>query len=61
MVKKLTGYRIKTMSDRKRTREREDKDDYKRHKTSKHDLDKHHVETEKRNLEVQKIKHVETL
>ncbi|TNM92858.1 hypothetical protein fugu_018260 [Takifugu bimaculatus] len=48
------------MSDRKRTREREDKDDYKRHKTSKHDLDKHHVETEKRNLEVQKIKHVET-
>lgn len=49
------------MSERKRTREKEDKGDYKKHKTSKQDLDKHHVETEKRNQEVQKIKHVETL
>lgn len=49
------------MSDRKRTKEREDKGDHKKHKTSKQDLEKRHVESEKRNQEVQKIKHVETL
>lgn len=49
------------MSDRKRTREREEKGESKKHKTSKHDLEKRHVESEKRNQEVQKIKHVETL
>lgn len=49
------------MSDRKRTKEREDKGDHKKHKTSKQDFEKRHVESEKRNQEVQKIKHVETL
>ncbi|XP_040909949.1 retinitis pigmentosa 9 protein isoform X1 [Toxotes jaculatrix] len=48
------------MSDRKRTREREDRRDHKRHKSSKQDLEKLKTQTKKLNQEVQKLKHVET-
>lgn len=48
------------MSDRKRTREKEDRRDHKRHKASKHDLEKLKTHTKKLNQEVQKLKHVET-
>ncbi|XP_022603181.1 retinitis pigmentosa 9 protein [Seriola dumerili] len=48
------------MSDRKRTREKEDRRDHKRHKTSKHDLEKLKTQSKKLNQEVQKLKHVET-
>uniref|UniRef100_A0A3Q3X5C1 Uncharacterized protein n=1 Tax=Mola mola TaxID=94237 RepID=A0A3Q3X5C1_MOLML len=48
------------MSDRKRTREKEDRRDHKRHKSSKQDLEKLKSQTKKLNQEVQKIKHVET-
>ncbi|GAA6229927.1 retinitis pigmentosa 9 protein [Lates japonicus] len=48
------------MSDRKRTREKEDRRDHKRHKSSKQDLEKLKTQTKKLNQEVQKLKHVET-
>lgn len=48
------------MSDRKRTREKEDRREHKRHKTSKQDLEKLKVQTKKLNQEVQQLKHVET-
>ncbi|XP_068188804.1 retinitis pigmentosa 9 protein [Antennarius striatus] len=48
------------MSDRKRARETEDRRDHKKHKSSKQDLDKLKTQTKKLNLEVQKLKHVET-
>lgn len=51
---------VGAMSDRKRTREKEDRRDHKRHKTSKQDLEKLKVQTKKLNQEVQKLKHVET-
>lgn len=48
------------MSDRKRTKEKEERRDHKRHKTSKEDLEKLKTHTKKLNQEVQKLKHVET-
>nr|XP_046273347.1 retinitis pigmentosa 9 protein [Scatophagus argus] len=48
------------MSDRKRTREKEDRRDHKKHKTSKQDLEKLKTHTKKLSNEVQKLKHVET-
>uniref|UniRef100_A0A4W6CUZ3 RP9 pre-mRNA splicing factor n=1 Tax=Lates calcarifer TaxID=8187 RepID=A0A4W6CUZ3_LATCA len=45
------------MSDRKRTREKEDRRDHKRHKSSKQDLEKLKTQTKKLNQEVQKLKH----
>ncbi|XP_044026988.1 retinitis pigmentosa 9 protein [Siniperca chuatsi] len=48
------------MSDRKRTREKEDRPDHKRHKTSKQDLEKLKTQTKRLNQDVQKLKHVET-
>ncbi|XP_038581275.1 retinitis pigmentosa 9 protein [Micropterus salmoides] len=48
------------MSDRKRTREKEDRRDHKRHKTSKQDLEKLKTQTKRLNQDVQKLKHVET-
>lgn len=51
---------IRAMSDRKRTREKEDRRDHKRHKTSKQDLEKLKTQTKRLNQDVQKLKHVET-
>ncbi|XP_017276136.1 retinitis pigmentosa 9 protein [Kryptolebias marmoratus] len=53
------------MSDRKRAREKErrEKEDgreHKRHKTSKHEMEKLHTHTKKLSQEVQKLKHIET-
>ncbi|KAM3857894.1 retinitis pigmentosa 9 protein [Diretmus argenteus] len=48
------------MSDRKRTREREDRGERKRHKASKQDLEKLKMQAKKLNHDVQKLKHVET-
>ncbi|XP_074542986.1 retinitis pigmentosa 9 protein [Halichoeres trimaculatus] len=48
------------MSDRKRTRDRDDRRDHKRHKTPKEDLEKLKTHAKKLNQEVQKLKHVET-
>lgn len=48
------------MSDKKRTRDKEERREHKRHKTSKQDLEKLKVQTKKLNQEVQKLKHVET-
>ncbi|XP_041823154.1 retinitis pigmentosa 9 protein [Melanotaenia boesemani] len=48
------------MSERKRTSERDDRRDHKKHKTSKHDLEKLKTHTKKLNQEVQQLKHVET-
>ncbi|XP_070702228.1 retinitis pigmentosa 9 protein [Pempheris klunzingeri] len=47
------------MSDRKRRRE-EDGRDHKRHKSSKHDLEKLKIQSRKLSQEVQTLKHVET-
>lgn len=49
------------MSDRKRASEKGDRRDHKRHKTSKHDVEKLKTQTKKLRQEVQKIKHIETL
>ncbi|MED6280400.1 hypothetical protein CHARACLAT_010580 [Characodon lateralis] len=48
------------MSERKRTRESEDRREHKKHKTSKNDLEKLKTQTKKLNQEVQKLKHIET-
>ncbi|XP_026202373.1 retinitis pigmentosa 9 protein [Anabas testudineus] len=48
------------MSSRKRTSEKEERREHKRHKTSKHDVDKLKTQTKKLNQEVQKLKHIET-
>lgn len=48
------------MSDKKRRREKEDRREHKRHKSSKQDLEKLKTHTKKLNQEVQKLKHVET-
>lgn len=48
------------MSERKRTSERDDRRDHKKHKTSKHDLEKLKTHTKKLSQEVQQLKHVET-
>ncbi|XP_008293721.1 retinitis pigmentosa 9 protein [Stegastes partitus] len=48
------------MSDKKRRRDKEDKRESKRHKASKHDMEKLKTHTKKLNQEVQKLKHVET-
>ena len=49
------------MSDKKRRREKEDRRDQKRHKSSKQDLEKLKTHAKKLNQEVQQLKHVETL
>ncbi|KAJ0054966.1 hypothetical protein NL108_008668 [Boleophthalmus pectinirostris] len=48
------------MSDRKRTRDKDDRRDNKKHKTSKEDLELLQMQTKKLTQEVQKLKHVET-
>ncbi|KAJ0003278.1 hypothetical protein NQD34_008376 [Periophthalmus magnuspinnatus] len=48
------------MSDRKRTREKDDRREHKKHKTSKEDLELLQKQTKKLTQEVQKLKHVET-
>ncbi|XP_068584614.1 retinitis pigmentosa 9 protein [Cebidichthys violaceus] len=48
------------MSDKKRRREKEERRDHKRHKSSKQDLEKLKTHTKKLNQEVQQLKHVET-
>ncbi|XP_056154792.1 retinitis pigmentosa 9 protein [Lampris incognitus] len=48
------------MSHRKRTSESKDRGERKRHKESKHDLEKLKVQTKRLQHEVQKLKHVET-
>ncbi|KAM9838986.1 retinitis pigmentosa 9 protein [Aulostomus maculatus] len=48
------------MSDRKRTREKDDRREHKRHKSSKQDLEKIKTQSKKLSQEVQKLKHVET-
>ncbi|XP_076609850.1 retinitis pigmentosa 9 protein [Chaetodon auriga] len=48
------------MSSRKRTGEKEERRDHKRHKTSKQDLEKLTTQTKKINQKVQTLKHVET-
>lgn len=55
-------FAVKTMSERKRTRdnESEDRREHKKHKTSKNELEKLKTQTKKLNQEVQKLKHIET-
>ncbi|XP_034401796.1 retinitis pigmentosa 9 protein [Cyclopterus lumpus] len=48
------------MSDKKRRREKDDRRDQKRHKSSKQDLEKLKTHTKKLNQEVQQLKHVDT-
>nr|ACO07822.1 Retinitis pigmentosa 9 protein homolog [Oncorhynchus mykiss] len=48
------------MSSRKRSRDSEDRGDRKRHKESKHDVEKLKKQARKLNQEVQKLKHLET-
>ncbi|KAK6324055.1 retinitis pigmentosa 9 protein [Coregonus clupeaformis] len=48
------------MSSRKRSRDSEDRGDRKRHKESKHDVEKLKKQAKKLNQEVQKLKHLET-
>ncbi|XP_072226861.1 retinitis pigmentosa 9 protein [Leuresthes tenuis] len=48
------------MSGRKRRSEKDDRRDHKRHKSSKHNVEKLKTQTKKLNQEVQKLKHVET-
>ncbi|XP_068432522.1 retinitis pigmentosa 9 protein [Clinocottus analis] len=48
------------MSDKKRRREKDERRDQKRHKSSKQDLEKLKTHTKKHNQEVQQLKHVET-
>ncbi|CAL9691390.1 unnamed protein product [Knipowitschia caucasica] len=48
------------MSNRKRAREKDDRREHKKHKTSKEDLELLQMQTKKLTQEVQKLKHVET-
>ncbi|XP_062342729.1 retinitis pigmentosa 9 protein [Osmerus eperlanus] len=48
------------MSDRKRSRDHDERVDRKKHKDSKHDVEKLKKQAKKLNQEVQKLKHVET-
>ncbi|CAB1436036.1 unnamed protein product [Pleuronectes platessa] len=48
------------MSDRKRAREKEDRREHKRHKSSKQDLEKLKTHSKKLTQQVKKLKHVET-
>ncbi|TNN85790.1 Retinitis pigmentosa 9 protein [Liparis tanakae] len=48
------------MSDKKRRREKDERRDQKRHKSSKQDLEKLKTHTKKLNQEVQQLKHVDT-
>ncbi|XP_056277382.1 retinitis pigmentosa 9 protein [Pseudoliparis swirei] len=48
------------MSDKKRRREKDERRDQKRHKSSKQDLEKLKTQTKKLNQEVQQLKHVDT-